>query len=74
MQARSVQLCSYPTELFRTKLAIRMGRATERKAPLVVSDSEESVSEDSLDSDEEDEEPSGEDETPDIYRNSALGM
>lgn len=58
----------------RTKLAIRMGRATERKPSLVASDSEESVSEDSLEDDEDDEEQSGEDETTDIYRNSALGM
>lgn len=52
-----------------------MGRATERKPSLVVSDSENSESEGSMDDEEdEEEEPSGDDETPDLYRNSALGM
>lgn len=49
-----------------------MGRATDKKHPLIVSDEEDSESEMSLD--EEEEEQSGDDETPDLYRNSALGM
>lgn len=52
-----------------------MGRATERKPSLVVTDSEDSESDNSLDDEEDDEdEHSGDDETPDLYRNSALGM
>jgi hypothetical protein len=53
-----------------------MGRATEKKPPLVASESEASESNMSVDDeadDDDDDEPSG-DETPDIYRNSALGM
>ena len=61
---------------FSTKLAIQMGRATEKKPSLVASESEASESNMSVDDevDDDDDEPSGDDETPDIYRNSALGM
>lgn len=56
-----------------------MGRATEKKPTLVVSDedsgSEMSMEDDEDDDDDGDEEDHSEDnETPDLYRNSALGM
>lgn len=52
-----------------------MGRATEKKPSAVASESAASESDMSVDDEaEEDGEPPGEAETPDIYRNSALGM
>jgi E3 ubiquitin-protein ligase HUWE1 len=55
-------------------MAIKMGRATEKKPALIVSE-DDSVSDVSMeDEDEGDESLSDEDEAPDLYRNSALGM
>jgi hypothetical protein len=55
-----------------------MGRAMEKKPPLVASKSEASesnmsVDDEADDDDDDNDKPSG-DETPDIYCNSALGM
>ncbi|KAF8320698.1 hypothetical protein DL93DRAFT_2163683 [Clavulina sp. PMI_390] len=61
-----------------TKYAIRMGRATERKPSIAASVSEDEESDESMDEDGDDDEDGDEhsidEETPDLYRNSALGM
>jgi hypothetical protein len=47
-----------------------MGRAMEKKPPSVASESDISVDDEA----DHDDEPPGDDKTPDIYCNSALGM
>lgn len=57
--------------LHRTKVAIKMGKASTKGKD----GSEEHMETDSDSSDEEElEEAEGRDETPDLYRNSSLGM
>ena len=60
---------------FRTKIAIKMSRASDKQkdSPL---DKPESVDSDLSEEDEGDDdmEDEGQDETPDLYRNSSLGM
>lgn len=66
------------TKSFRTKVAIKMGRASDKSKAQQEKNvtSTASLSTDSSDEDEDDDIDSGMDreETPDLYRNSSLGM
>lgn len=58
----------------RTKIAIKMSRSSEKNKELVEGVKAESISSSSEDDESGMEDETGREETPDLYRNSALGM
>jgi E3 ubiquitin-protein ligase HUWE1 len=67
-------LLHYLTPFPSTKIAIKMSRTSNRNKDTVEGQKAESVSSMGSEEDEEEMEDTGREETPDLYRNSALGM